>query len=154
MRTHCFPATIQALERGPFRRPLEFVLRAARMPDRLFVLILDEMNLAHVERYFADVLSGMESGEAILPNLTPRLGSYWYPASSGPRLISLPPNVFVIGTVNVDETTYQFSPKVLDRSFSFEFRVGTDELNASLRRLVPVAEGEPRHVSAVSTNQP
>jgi MoxR-like ATPase len=130
---------------------LEFVLRAARTLERLFVLVLDEMNLAHVERYFADVLSGMESGEAILPNLTRGSGSYWYPAAGGPTLIPLPPNLFVIGTVNVDETTYQFSPKVLDRSFSFEFRVATDELNGSLRRLVPVAEGEPRHVTAVSS---
>jgi 5-methylcytosine-specific restriction protein B len=128
---------------------LEFILRADRSPQRLFVLILDEMNLAHVERYFADVLSGMESGEAVLPNLTRGSGSYWYPASGGPTLIPLPQNLFVIGTVNVDETTYQFSPKVLDRSFSFEFRVATDELNGSLRRLVPVADSEPRHVSAV-----
>ena len=48
---------------------LEFMLQAANNPDRPYLLVLDEMNLAHVERYFADVLSGMESGQGVLPNL-------------------------------------------------------------------------------------
>lgn len=129
---------------------LEFLLRAYRDPQRPHVLVLDEMNLAHVERYFADVLSGMESGEPVLPNLTRSGGSYWYPVRSEQDLVSLPTNLFVIGTVNVDETTYQFSPKVLDRSFSFEFRVATDELDGSLRHLEPVMPGHPDHVATVA----
>ena len=41
-----------------------------------------------------------------------------------PETLDLPDNLFVIGTVNVDETTYMFSPKVLDRANVIEFRVG------------------------------
>jgi len=81
------------------------------------------MNLAHVERYFADVLSGMESGKRIIPNLEFKDGEW---RSSGEAL-AFPKNLFIVGTVNVDETTYMFSPKVLDRANTLEFRVaGTD----------------------------
>lgn len=123
---------------------LQFMLRAHANPANPFLLVLDEMNLAHVERYFADVLSGMESGEPVVPNLERRSNGYWYPKDSEPSLVRLPTNLLIVGTVNVDETTYQFSPKVLDRSFSFEFRVTTDELSRSLRGLGPVAPGSPQ----------
>lgn len=129
---------------------LEFMLRARSDPHHSYALVLDEMNLAHVERYFADVLSGMESGEPILPNLERPDGGRWYPVPGAPSLVPLPANLFVIGTVNIDETTYQFSPKVLDRSFSFEFRVTTDELDGSLRPLDPIGPGEPAHLAMVA----
>lgn len=79
-----------------------------------FFLILDEMNLSHVERYFSDFLSAMESGEAIRLHKNVNLNDV-------PPEISFSDNLFVIGTVNVDETTYMFSPKVLDRSNTIEF---------------------------------
>jgi hypothetical protein len=56
---------------------LEFMLRAADDPSQPYVLLLDEMNLAHVERYFADVLSGMESAQPCLPNLIRDVGGNW-----------------------------------------------------------------------------
>ncbi|MDP3486132.1 MAG: DUF3578 domain-containing protein [Methanobacteriaceae archaeon] len=77
-------------------------------------LILDEMNLSHVERYFADFLSALESGESI-PLYLEKEGS------EIPSDLKLPKNLLVIGTVNVDETTYMFSPKVLDRANTIEF---------------------------------
>lgn len=104
---------------------LEFMLRAAADPAHPYLLILDEMNLAHVERYFADVLSGMESGEAVLPNLQRNGAGEWRPIG---EQLPLPSNLFVVGTVNVDETTYMFSPKVLDRANTMEFRVETADL--------------------------
>ena len=73
-----------------------------------YFLILDEMNLSHVERYFADFLSAIESGEEI-------------PLYGEDKTLKLPENLFIIGTVNVDETTYMFSPKVLDRANTIEF---------------------------------
>ena len=73
-----------------------------------YFLILDEMNLSHVERYFADFLSAIESGEEI-------------PLYGVDKTLKLPENLFIIGTVNVDETTYMFSPKVLDRANTIEF---------------------------------
>ena len=117
---------------------LRFILRARAGPDQLWLLVLDEMNLAHVERYFADVLSGIESGEPVVPNLEIEDG-YWRPPPSGAHLVTLPPNLLIVGTVNVDETTYLFSPKVLDRAFTFEFRVTTDELDPSAPAPGPVA---------------
>jgi 5-methylcytosine-specific restriction protein B len=122
---------------------LEFILRASGEPGAPYVLILDEMNLAHVERYFADFLSGIESREEIIPSLEQR-DSTWVQADGGSRL-PLPPNLVVVGTVNIDETTYMFSPKVLDRAFVHEFRVHADELDETLGRPTPVAAGDPEH---------
>jgi 5-methylcytosine-specific restriction protein B len=121
---------------------LELFLRAARDPGTPYLLILDEMNLAHVERYFADVLSGIESEEPILPDLRDEDGA-WRPAKRGMRL-PFPENVFIVGTVNVDETTYLFSPKVLDRANTIEFRVATDDLAldpATARKPLPARSG-------------
>jgi hypothetical protein len=110
--------------------PLAFILEAAGNPDQPYLLILDEMNLAHVERYFADILSGMESRTPVLPNLS-RSGDSWFARADGSARIEFPRNLFVIGTVNVDETTYMFSPKVLDRANTLEFRVATSSLPLS-----------------------
>lgn len=117
---------------------LQFMLRAAADLGRLYLLVLDEMNLAHVERYFADVLSGIESGEDVLPNLVKETDGHWRTPHGG-NLVQLPPNLLVVGTVNIDETTYQFSPKVLDRAFTFDFRVATDELGKATKRPSAVA---------------
>jgi hypothetical protein len=86
-------------------------------PPRPFFLIFDEMNLARVEHYFSDFLSVMESGEAIHLHDDPQVEE----EEDIPRRITIPKNVFVVGTVNIDETTYMFSPKVLDRAFVLEF---------------------------------
>ena len=109
---------------------LQFILQAASNADRPHLLILDEMNLAHVERYFADVLSGMETRAECIPNLQPD-GAFLRIPTNGPKKIPFPRNLFVVGTVNVDETTYLFSPKVLDRANTFEFRVLTADLASS-----------------------
>lgn len=127
---------------------LAFILRAHADPDHPWVLILDEMNLAHVERYFADVLSGIESGEPVIPDLVLEDG-HWYSRRSEGGKVALPPNLVVVGTVNVDETTYQFSPKVLDRAFTFEFRVSTEELAADLPWPRPVTAGDQTHLSTL-----
>ena len=109
---------------------LDLLLDAGRKENagKPFFLILDEMNLSHVERYFADFLSTMESKEGRL--LLHREGRALPRKQGGPcdvpETLALPRNVFVIGTVNVDETTYMFSPKVLDRANVIEFRAGAD----------------------------
>jgi 5-methylcytosine-specific restriction enzyme B len=111
---------------------LDFILTAARDPARPYLLVLDEMNLAHVERYFADFLSGVESRTPILPNLTRDAGEWRVDPEDSTKLV-IPRNLFVVGTVNVDETTYMFSPKVLDRANTMEFRVQTADLPESPR---------------------
>ena len=94
---------------------IDLLLRAAEDLEQPYFLILDEMNLARVEYYFSDFLSAMESGEPI-PLYSGEALDETVPAS-----LPLPRNVFVIGTVNVDETTHAFSPKVLDRASVIEF---------------------------------
>ncbi len=91
-------------------------------PTKPYFLILDEMNLSHVERYFADFLSTMESGDKI------PLHKIENSAQVVPQSINLPKNLFIIGTVNIDETTYMFSPKVLDRANTIEFRLTEKDL--------------------------
>lgn len=127
---------------------LRFMLQAADDPEEPYLLLLDEMNLAHVERYFADVLSGMESRAPVLPNLVLEKGTWRIPAGGEPRL-PFPPNLLVVGTVNVDETTYQFSPKVLDRSTCIEIRVTTDSLVAERPDLSLIEEAETVHRRAI-----
>jgi len=94
------------------------IQKASNDLDNPYFLILDEMNLSYVERYFADFLSAIESGEPmVLPGC-----SEDDETKNIHKHIQLPPNLFVIGTVNVDETTYMFSPKVLDRANVLEFK--------------------------------
>lgn len=107
---------------------LTFLELANENPSIPFFLILDEMNLSHVERYFSDFLSAMESGEPILLYKKPENCE-----CSVPEKIMLPENLFVTGTVNIDETTYMFSPKVLDRANVIEFK---PEMNDVLENLV------------------
>ncbi len=118
-----------------------FILRAAQDPSHPYLLVLDEMNLAHVERYFSDFLSGIESRRPVLPDLTKDERGNWTLRDPAAERLALPPNLFVVGTVNVDETTYMFSPKVLDRAFTFEFRVAADDLDESLARPRAVESG-------------
>ncbi len=127
---------------------LKFLLRAARDPENPYLLILDEMNLAHVERYFADILSGIESDQPVLPNLRQEqdgVEKLWR-VDPGLERIPFPRNLFVVGTVNVDETTYMFSPKVLDRANTFEFRVESDDLQFGTQKPFPCQPGDPGYV--------
>ena len=126
---------------------LEFVLRAVDEPTEPYLLVLDEMNLAHVERYFADFLSGIESRQPIVPELA-RQDGQWIAAGNTQRL-PVPRNLVVAGTVNVDETTYLFSPKVLDRAFTFEFRTSSEDLDPTLKRPTTVAPAERAHRRAI-----
>jgi len=109
-----------------------------------YFLILDEMNLSHVERYFADFLSTMESGDEIkLYSGSQRFAELDADgnAISGteiPDKIILPKNLFIIGTVNIDETTYMFSPKVLDRANTIEFRITPEEIEAFYQSNTPL----------------
>lgn len=111
---------------------LDFILLAEQNPAIPFFLILDEMNLSHVERYFSDFLSAMESGEPI-----PLYKKDEETDSAIPEKITLPKNLFVTGTVNIDETTYMFSPKVLDRANVIEFK---PEMEAVLDNVLSESE--------------
>lgn len=89
---------------------VELIEEANRHKEIPYFVILDEMNLSHVERYFSDFLSHMET-----PDTPFELEGYT-------GRLDYPENMFVVGTVNIDETTYMFSPKVLDRANVIEFK--------------------------------
>jgi len=109
-----------------------------------YFLILDEMNLSHVERYFADFLSTMESDDEIkLYSGSQRFAELDADdnailGTEIPDKIILPKNLFIIGTVNIDETTYMFSPKVLDRANTIEFRITPEEMEAFYQNNTPL----------------
>lgn len=118
---------------------LRFVAKAWEDEDTPYFLCLDEMNLAPVEQYFAEYLSVVESrkshedGTVTTDPILEKIDEEWYfnlTASlttdenvrkqfneSG---ISIPQNLIVVGTVNMDETTFSFSRKVLDRAMTIE----------------------------------
>ena len=126
---------------GPF---LRFMVKAIRDPNTPYFLCLDEMNLAPVEQYFAEYLSVVESRKrqddgsittdpiidysnteeykSLIDQLfsdDEELRKEYLTEDSGRRL-SIPNNLIVVGTVNMDETTFSFSRKVLDRAMTIE----------------------------------
>ena len=94
---------------------LEAVMLATAHADSPVFVVLDEMNLARVEYYFSDVLSCIETGENLKlhSNSVPLEGST---GTSIPAELALPPNLYLTGTINIDETTSTVSDKVLDRA--------------------------------------
>ena len=126
---------------GPF---LKFMVKAIQDPKTPYFLCLDEMNLAPVEQYFAEYLSVVESRKrqddgtittdpivdysnteeykSLIDQLFPdddELRKEYLTEEGGKRL-SIPNNLIVVGTVNMDETTFSFSRKVLDRAMTIE----------------------------------
>ncbi|MED0947273.1 MrcB family domain-containing protein [Bacillus mobilis] len=128
---------------GEFQeRPLVKVLENADAnPNRPYFVVLDEMNLARVEYYFSDFLSVIESrkwkdGKIVTSPVLPE--------SITNKHITIPSNVYIIGTVNMDETTHPLSKKVLDRANTIEFNtVNLDYFNF----LMDVEEKEAEFVS-------
>ncbi|MBX3074526.1 AAA family ATPase [Candidatus Obscuribacterales bacterium] len=94
-------------------------------PPEPFHLVLDEMNLARVEYYFAKFLSAMEvltaAGRAQV-------------TMSGPDVVDLTPNLYFIGTVNVDETTQNFADKIYDRAQVIEVTHLREEVASRIQR--------------------
>ena len=128
---------------------LDLLLHADAHTDVPHFLVLDEMNLSHVERYFADFLSAMERPDGALDlhgagaGDDTRLPRFDGDPVGVPRRLAFPKNLFVIGTVNVDETTYMFSPKVLDRANVIEFRMTDSDLGNFLTGDGSYPETEP-----------
>ena len=127
---------------------VEFIVKAWQHKDTPYFLCLDEMNLAPVEEYFAEFLSAIESrsidengdyitdpiikpfkkyGKDVCEAMLRHLLGEAHHTESNPLAVqfsekglTLPPNLMVMGTVNMDETTFSFSRKVLDRAMSVE----------------------------------
>lgn len=106
---------------------LEFLSEAQQNPEIPFILCLDEMNLARVEYYLSDFLSVIETREWMSGKVVtdPLVSEKDFGADDGAREkfgeIRFPENLYIVGTVNMDETTFPFSRKVLDRANTIEF---------------------------------
>ena len=151
-----------------FTKFVKFLVKAKMYPNVPFFVCLDEMNLAPVEQYFAEILSILETRKVVIgedgnktikteaiidtehfkalgkiggfaPNFTARdiyMKLYDIDTESdideavGERIdlktegLTLPDNVVIIGTVNMDDTTHQFSRKVIDRAMTIEMNGG------------------------------
>ncbi|MCL6517021.1 AAA family ATPase [Alicyclobacillus sp.] len=106
---------------------VDVLVQAARREDqeRLYIVCLDEMNLARVEHYFSKFLSVLERDPADrrLRLYNPELQSRLYNGHLYPPEIEIGNNVLFAGTVNLDESTHHFSDKVLDRATVIELDV-------------------------------
>ncbi len=99
---------------------VDFLVRAQKdeNKDKLFIVCFDEMNLARVEHYFSQFLSLLErpTNQRELQLYDKQYSGRLYNSKEYPNRIKIGDNVKFIGTVNIDESTYHFSDKVLDRA--------------------------------------
>lgn len=106
---------------------IDFVKQAEIDNTRPYFLCLDEMNLARVEYYLSDILSVIETRGLIDGTIKsdPLISDTYYGSDTSAAgrygTVRLPENLYIIGTVNMDETTFPFSRKVLDRANTIEF---------------------------------
>lgn len=146
---------------------VRFIVKAWQHPETPYFLCLDEMNLAPVEEYFAEFLSAIESrawdedgnyttdpiispfkvyGMKVCEAMLKELLGEAHHTEANPLAIqfenkglTLPPNLMVMGTVNMDETTFSFSRKVLDRAMSVEMNeVNYDDFKEGKTELMPL----------------
>ena len=146
---------------------VRFIVKAWQHPETPYFLCLDEMNLAPVEEYFAEFLSAIESrawdenghyttdpiispfkdfGKDVCEAMLKELLGEARHTEANPLAIqftekglTLPPNLMVMGTVNMDETTFSFSRKVLDRAMSVEMNeVKYDDFLEGKTELMPL----------------
>ena len=101
--------------------------RANYDPDKLYVFVLDEMNISRVEYYFADLLSVLE-----YPEEEWKLRIMHFPHGFVPPIkledgtIRITPNVYFVGTANKDDSTFTITDKVYDRAITTEFNYRND----------------------------
>ena len=122
---------------------IDFIKNASDDLEHSYFLCLDEMNLARVEYYLSDFLSVIETRKWVDDRIQTDIITLDKAADKEYPALSLPENLYVIGTVNMDETTFPFSKKVLDRANTIEF---------SYVDLVPAFEDEVTDCKALEEN--
>lgn len=98
---------------------VDFLIEASKEDnqDKLYLICFDEMNLARVEHYFSQFLSILElSDDRYLTLYSEKLAPEVYNRHEYSPRVPIGNNVFFVGTVNIDESSFQFSDKVLDRA--------------------------------------
>jgi len=113
---------------------IEIINSAKDNLDKPYIICLDEMNLARVEYYLSDFLSIIESRQWKDEYHSQIVTDHF--KGEDVEQYSIPENVYIVGTVNMDETTFQFSKKVLDRAntielsevdLNYDFKIVDDE---------------------------
>lgn len=97
---------------------VDTLISANKNRDKMYIIVFDEMNLARVEHYFSQFLSVLEKDpmDRKLQLYNKKLKARLYNGGQYPDELLIPENVRFVGTMNIDETTYQMSDKVLDRA--------------------------------------
>ncbi|MGY3777869.1 McrB family protein [Isobaculum melis] len=97
---------------------IDALIEASMHPENLYMVCFDEMNLARVEHYFSQFLSvlEMDPNSRKIKLYNEDLENRLYNSSTYPSTIKVGQNILFVGTINTDESTHQFSDKVLDRS--------------------------------------
>ncbi|EOS8040470.1 AAA family ATPase, partial [Enterococcus hirae] len=111
--------TINSIYRAGDSGLIDTLIEAENNKDKLYLVCFDEMNLAKVEHYFSQFLSVLEMDDLENRKIhlyNEDLSSRFYNSEKYPATISVGTNVMFVGTVNLDESTHQFSDKVLDRA--------------------------------------
>ncbi|RKQ12775.1 ATPase [Lysinibacillus endophyticus] len=119
-----FPDTLNNVYRPGDSGLVNTLIKASNDQDNIYIICFDEMNLARVEHYFSQFLSVLEMEDRkILKLYNSDLEHRFYNSEQYPSQIKIGQNILFVGTVNVDETTYHFSDKVLDRSNVIELEI-------------------------------
>lgn len=119
---------------------VRIIRKAISNPKKIYFMLLDEMNLARVEHYFSDFISIIETRRFEKANIKtdPIVKDA---ATYGDHKLSrlyIPSNLYIVGTVNMDETTHPFSRKVLDRANSIELSEVDLEWKSSNKEAVAI----------------
>ena len=118
--------TLNSIYRAGDSGLIDTLIEAENNKDKLYLVCFDEMNLAKVEHYFSQFLSVLEMDDLEnrkIPLYNEDLSSRFYNSEKYPATISVGTNVMFVGTVNLDESTHQFSDKVLDRANLISLRI-------------------------------
>lgn len=126
----------------------ELLIAAEKHPEKLYIVCFDEMNLARAEHYFAQFISALENDkETVIRLYNPALASRIYNSPVYPPEIHVGDNVIFTGTINVDESTYHFSDKILDRANVITLRPGRFR---DMAGLVPQETAPQEEISAAT----
>lgn len=138
-----FNATTLIRAMVQFSRKKDQVGKETNLSDAMFIVLLDEMNLAHVELYFSDMLSKLErrrnSDDEIDAEIDLGAGMPKY-------LLELNDNILWVGTMNEDETTKSLSDKVLDRGNLLSFPRPKEFISRSKTANVEEAQMLPKSI--------
>ena len=126
----------------------DLLIKAEKDKDNLYIICFDEMNLARAEHYFAQFISVLEQeNDPRIRLYNPSLQNRLYNSGDYPAEISIGKNIIFAGTVNIDESTYHFSDKILDRANVLTLHAG------KFKDWIKAARGEKREIRKVTASE-